>query len=177
MERKELNISQKKFREISKTIFKDYNVAIIDCNNIFDVKYDTQLRKWMRRRVSRALVTPKFIGYIICNNILVFDAESKRPLLATELLSAQDPMLVPWTLNSFLLRAKSNSKSFIYRLYEKYPEKFVCTNFFQDQPEGFKAELVKPYVSTTQHEWHRLWIEKPDIQSVDNAIYYGYILN
>ena len=154
-------------------IFKNYHIVPVNSLDVFEVMYDTKTRLWMRKRISRSMVSENIIGYLIGRYIIIWKSGSEESLLVLESGSDWDCCLLSCGGFDFALRRINSEGMFIYQYYKYHPRKecYEVKDLGERQPEN----LGEPYQSQT-HQWSRMWIRKEGIISADNIIFYDYIV-
>ena len=123
-------------------IFKNYRIVPVNSHDVFEVMYDTKTHLWMRKRISRSMVSENLIGYLIGRYIIVWKFESEEPLLVLESSSDWDCCLLPCEGLDFALRSINSSGMFVYQHYKYLPQEgcYEVRDLGENQPDHFGGE-------------------------------------
>ena len=166
-------LSKAELEELFAKIFKNYRIAFVGSDDIYEVRYDPQKRFWMKLRISRMLVSTQVFGYIIDRYLVVWKAHSDDVLLSMELdVVTSDTCLLSTGGYNFVLRDISGGL-YTYKSFEWNDEKacYEVTDLGNHEPRG----LRRPYESKNSHVWQRLYLEKEGVQCTDNTLYDDFI--
>ena len=173
-------LGKAELESVFEKIFKNYRVVPINGTDVFETLYDAKRRLWMKKRVSRALLSSGVVGYVIGQYVLVYDMMDKEKVLLVEDLGslANSPIcLFPCIGDKrerdFILRSDTGDGIFTYTLYRWNPEDCSYTASYLGTREP--KCIGKPYESSVTHNFNRMYIRKEGTQCSDNTIYFDYI--
>ena len=164
-------VSQAEKCKFFEKIFRELNIAPLNNQYVYEVKWNGLM--WLRKAVSRRFYTLECSCYQLGKYAIVWKARSSDVLFLME-------CDVPYEMFSisgfdFFIRKKCDDSFIIERytwdkeenVYEKtaYAKGFVPDDFTENYSLGSK------------HEWNKIRPHKsPEIKSVDNEIFYHFIV-
>ncbi len=156
-------------------LFREKRTAAVNSAAVYEVKLNG--RTWFRRGLSRAFHSLICTAYQIDNYLIVWENHSDKPIFMAK-------SELPFTCIcigelDFMLRVETPDKNFFFERCIWQPsenEYKIDVLPIGEVPEEMDKAIDMP-PSHREHIWNRIYVMEEGIRSIDNSIFYKFIVN
>lgn len=157
-------------------VFRELQIALVDSDRVAEVRWNEGL--WLKKFLPKRFTTLERTAYCFNRYAVVWQNRSNVPVFMAEFDCPFD-LFPAENEYDFFLRKTIDNKVFVERYtWQPSQQNYLVTAFPPDvMPAGFDEIQRQPY-KPKEFSWCRLFPHKNvEVKSVDNTIFYDFIVN